>query len=53
MDSVFQRALGSAYSDLHPEIRRRYALTSEDGRRCVGRGVLHSIRRNRLALPVL
>lgn len=53
MRSVFERALGEAYADLHPAIRRRYALTSADGTRCVGRGRMRSIRRNRLALPVL
>ena len=53
MNSVFQRALGSAYEDLHPAIRERYAPTSEDGIRCVGRGTMRRIRRNRLALPVL
>jgi len=53
MKSVFERALGSAYSELHPAIQRRYALTSQDNTRCVGRGRMRSIRRNRLALPIL
>jgi len=53
MNSVFERALGSAYADLHPAIQERYALASTDNRRCVGRGRMRSIERNRLALPVL
>lgn len=53
MNSIFQRALGSAYSDLHPAVQRRYALTSADDQRCVGHGRMRSIKRNRLALPVL
>ncbi|WP_435358148.1 DUF4166 domain-containing protein [Haloarchaeobius sp. DFWS5] len=53
MTSIFQRALGSAYSALHPAIQKRYALTSEDETRCVGRGTMRHISKNRLALPVL
>lgn len=53
MKSVFERALGQAYTDLHPAICERYTLTSADDRRCVGRGRMRSIRRNPLALPVL
>jgi hypothetical protein len=53
MNSVFERALGSAYAELHPAIRDRYALTSTDNRRCVGYGRMRSIRRNPFALPVL
>lgn len=53
MNSVFERALGPAYAELHPAIRERYALTSTDNRRCVGRGRMRSIKRNQLALPVL
>jgi len=53
MKGVFERALGSAYAELHPAIQERYALTSADNRRCVGYGQMRSIKRNRLALPVL
>jgi len=53
MNSVFQRALGPAYDDLHPAIAERYALTSADRTRCVGRGRMYSVRHNPLALPVL
>lgn len=53
MTSIFEQALGEASSELHPEIHRRYALTSTDGQRCVGQGRMRSISRNRLALPVL
>lgn len=53
MNSVFKHALGSAYADLHPAIQERYALASTDNRRCVGQGRMRSIKRNRLALPVL
>lgn len=53
MNSVFQRALGPAYEALHPAIAERYALTSADRTRCVGRGSMYSVRHNPLALPVL
>lgn len=53
MKSVFERTLGSAYSELHPAIRKRYALTSANDRRCIGRRQMRSIQRNQLALPVL
>lgn len=53
MNSVFERALGPAYAELHPAIQERYALTSADNRRCVGHGRMRSIERNSLALPVL
>jgi hypothetical protein len=29
MISIYQRVLGSDFSKLHPEIQRRFALTSE------------------------
>lgn len=53
MTSVFERALGPACDELHPEIRRRYALTSADQQRCVGRGRMRSISHHPLARPVL
>lgn len=53
MNSVFERALGSAYTDLHPAIQRRYGLTSADGHRCVGRGRMRSISRTPLTYPIL
>lgn len=53
MKSVFERALGPAYAELHPAIQQRYELTSQDEKRCVGRGRMRSVRRNRLALPIL
>lgn len=52
MTSVFERALGPAYYELHPEVRRRYALTSADERRCVGRGRMRSVSHHPLARPV-
>ncbi|MBX0285988.1 DUF4166 domain-containing protein [Haloarcula salinisoli] len=53
MNSVYERALGPAYDELHPAIAERYALTSADRTRCVGRGRMYSVRHNPLALPVL
>jgi hypothetical protein len=38
--SIYQRALGSDFDRLHPEIQRRFSLSSADGTACVGVGVM-------------
>lgn len=53
MKSVYERALGPSFDKLHPEIKRRYGLTSADDQRCVGRGRMRSVRHHALARPVL
>lgn len=40
MTSIYQRALGSDFGRLHPQIRRRFGFSSEDGLAAVGRGVM-------------
>lgn len=43
MISIYQRALGSDFSNLHPEIQRRFSLASEGGLASIGTGVMDRI----------
>ena len=43
MSSIYQRALGSDFSRLHPQIQRRFGFSSADGVASVGRGVMEEI----------
>jgi hypothetical protein len=43
MISIYQRALGSDFSRLHPQIQRRFSLTSEGGVASIGTGVMHRL----------
>jgi hypothetical protein len=43
MTSIFQRALGSDFGRLHPEMRRRFGFGSGDGVGCVGRGRMERV----------
>ncbi len=43
MSSIYQRALGSEFSRLHPQIQRRFGFCSADGIASVGRGVMDEI----------
>jgi hypothetical protein len=45
MTSIFQRALGSEFWNLHPELQRRFGFSSTDGTACVGMGVMDEIWR--------
>lgn len=45
MTSIYRRALGDEFDDLHPEIRRHYGLQSGDGIAFVGRGEMEEVRR--------
>ena len=45
MRSIYERALGSDFSRLHPEIQRRFGFSSRDGVASIGRGVMDSIWR--------
>jgi Domain of unknown function (DUF4166) len=38
--SIYERALGSDFARLHPEIQRRFGFSSKDQTACVGRGVM-------------
>ena len=52
MTGVYERALGEGAADLHPKVRSRYGLDSDDLVRCVGRGRM-DISRGTHVLPVL
>lgn len=41
--SIFRRALGSAFDDLHPMMRRRFGVGVEAGYACVGTGVMDRV----------
>ncbi len=43
MTSIYQRALGSDFAKLHPQIQRRFSLTSQSGLAAVGHGAMDSI----------
>jgi hypothetical protein len=52
--SIFQQALGAAFDQLHPELRRRFGFSSRDGIACLGTGRMDRVwRGSRLAAPVL
>ena len=54
MTSIYQRALGSDFERLHPQIRRRFGFSSEDGVASIGRGVMDEVWRGRpYTLPFL
>lgn len=44
MTSIYERALGDAFDDLHPEVRERFGFTSDDGVACIGRGTMDYVR---------
>ena len=41
--SIYQRALGADFERLHPQIRRRFGLSSATGLAAVGRGVMAEV----------
>ncbi|HEY4046099.1 MAG TPA: DUF4166 domain-containing protein [Acidobacteriaceae bacterium] len=43
MNSIYQRALGSDFSKLHPQIQRRFSLNSQSGIAAVGTGTMGRI----------
>lgn len=43
MTSVFQRALGSDFDRLHPQLQRRFSVGLDSGEACVGRGTMSRI----------
>ena len=43
MSSIYQRVLGSDFSKLHPQIQRRFGLTSAGGTAAIGKGVMERI----------
>jgi hypothetical protein len=45
MRSIYQRALGSEFDRLHPEIQRRFGFSSADPIASVGRGIMDEVWR--------
>jgi hypothetical protein len=43
MKSIYQEVLGSDFAKLHPEIQRRFSLTSDGGLAAVGTGVMDRV----------
>jgi hypothetical protein len=43
MSSIYQRALGSEFDKLHPQIQRRFGFSSTDGMASVGTGVMERL----------
>ena len=43
--SIYARALGSDFGQLHPEIRSRFGFSSADGTASIGTGVMERIWR--------
>jgi len=54
VNSIYERALGDAFNDLHPKVQERFGFTSEDGVACIGRGTMEYVRNGGLhVLPFL
>jgi hypothetical protein len=52
--SIYQRALGAQFDQLHPRIQERFALTSAGRRAAIGHGEMHEVWRGRFyTLPFL
>jgi len=47
MSSIYQRALGSDFDRLHPQIQRRFGFSSADHTASIGRGVMEEVWRGR------
>lgn len=47
MSSIYQRALGSDFGRLHPEIQRRFGFSSADGVASIGTGVMDEVWKGR------
>lgn len=54
MNSIYQRALGSDFQRLHPEVQCRFGFSSADGVASIGHGVMDEIWKGRFyTLPFL
>jgi Domain of unknown function (DUF4166) len=54
MTSIYQQALGSAFSRLHPKIQERFGFSSADERACIGTGIMEELWHGRFyTLPFL
>jgi hypothetical protein len=47
VSSIYQRALGSDFTRLHPQIQRRFGFASADGIAAIGSGVMEQIWKGR------
>lgn len=45
MPSLFETAMGADFERLHPMLQRRFSIGLDKGEACVGRGVMHRVRR--------
>lgn len=43
MTSIYQQMLGTDFDRLHPQIQRRFGISSGDGLACIGRGVMDEV----------
>lgn len=43
MSSIYEQAMGGDFAKLHPQIRRRFGLTSAEGAASIGRGTMDRI----------
>ncbi|HUP47502.1 MAG TPA: DUF4166 domain-containing protein [Thermoanaerobaculia bacterium] len=50
MTSIYQRAMGGEFQNLHPEVRKRFGFSSADGIASIGRGEMEEIWR-RIMFP--
>ncbi|HEX9521192.1 MAG TPA: DUF4166 domain-containing protein [Streptosporangiaceae bacterium] len=48
MTSIFQRALGPDFGQLHPQLQRRFGFSAADGVACVGRGTMDRVWHGRI-----
>ena len=54
MISIYQRALGSDFARLHPEIQKRFGFSSRNGIASIGRGMMEQVWRGAIyTLPFL
>ncbi len=54
MTSIYERALGSDFGRLHPQIQRRFGFASGDGIASIGRGVMDEVWKGRFyTIPFL
>jgi Domain of unknown function (DUF4166) len=47
MTSIYQKALGSDFARLHPQIQKRFGFSSGDGVASIGRGVMDEVWKGR------
>lgn len=50
--SVFERALGADWDELHPRLRERYGVAPDEDRQVVGRGTMRSVSLRKRGWPV-